>query len=129
MEYSFHEIISLLTDDESLVFVDNFGNRIEMADGELKFLTKIKENEYCYDFMVTDLIVTSKILHTKYKIYKYINPFDVLKAFTEGKTIELTKVNINTKELRNYKVNSGMNNFEFNLDDLKYGEWKIVEDK
>jgi len=126
MEYSFYEIIGLLTDDESLVFVDNFGNRIEMTDGQLKFLTKIKENEYCYDF-TTDLIVTPKILHTKYKIYKYVNPFDVLKAFTEGKTIELIKVNINTKELRNYKVDSSMNNFEFNLDDLKYGEWRIVD--
>jgi len=92
----------------------------------LKFLTKIKENEYCYDF-TTDLIVTPKILHTKYKIYKYVNPFDVLKAFTEGKTIKLIKVNINTKELRNYKVDSSMNNFEFNLDDLKYGEWRIVD--
>lgn len=60
------------------------------------------------------------------EVIQEVTPWEALQALTkEGKTIEVHKVNNITKQLRNYKITSDMNNFEFCTDDLKYGKWYI----
>ena len=117
--YNFHEIIGLLRDDNDLMFETKNKNKIGVIHGALKISHKDSWEP---------LIIDSDMLNGTYiAIPPQVNFTIALQAWLCGRTIKLTKVDNTTKQLRNYKITSDMDNFEFNLNDLKHGTWRILE--
>jgi len=117
-EYNFHEVIALLQDDKDLIFKTENGCLVTIVDD----LLSIFKNK---DWMVYE--ITSKTLHAKFTILKLqVTPIKALQAYMNGKAIELTKFNKHSNKDK-MKITSQMNNFEFNLDDLHNGKWRILD--
>ncbi len=118
-KYKFYEMIGLLQDDENLHFETDY-YFVMMVNNELTFVDKTTQEK------ITG--ITSDFLHEDYLLYNApVSPFFALKAFAEeGKIIKIHKVDTTTKKHRDCIITSDMNNFEFSLDDLKYGEWYIL---
>lgn len=119
--YTFSEVVQEITNNPRLRF-ENKDIDIEISFFENK-LSVIERWHFG-----TLAPIGLNILNAIYtKMAEKVSYIEALQAFEKGKIIEVTKVDTLTKKIESRKLDSTMDNFEFCLDDIKYGEWRILD--